>query len=107
MIFLVVLCSFATSRRRAISRERKTGRATSEDFTRFIYSSLQTALPIYLKGCGVGLAADGVLVFINETDGGVPALEYTLVAKPNPSTEYDVAVRAAIRRGAEMLALPP
>ena len=104
MLFVVILCSFQTSRRRAAARQAKTGRETTEGFTRFVYKSLQTAMPIYLRSCG--RASDGILVFENETDGGQAKLAYKLAAD-QPRRERDETMRAAISRAAELLQLPP
>jgi len=110
IIFCVVLSSFQTARRRAVARQQKTGRETTESFTRFIYSSLQKALPLYLASCGERGACDGVLFFVNDTDGGRPTLEHTLVGGARTgarASEHAAQLKAAMRRGAELLALPP
>ena len=94
----MVLSSYPVARRRALAREQQTGRATADGFTRFVYSSLQKALPVYLRGCGPPVnAADGALLFTNEVDGARPKLEHVLVGRSDPA-----AVDAAIARGAEL-----
>ena len=111
VVFLVVLTSFETARRRAIERARRTGRETSESFTRFVYRSLQTSLPIYLNGCGdQASAADGVLLFTNDTDGGRPTLEHTLVGEHKSGVhahEHAATLSAALALTGELLKLPP
>ena len=110
VIFLVVLSSFTTARRRGIARGKETGRETTESFTRFVYKSLQKSLPIYLSSIGEGLAGDGVLFFTNDIDGQRPKLEYVLVGGPHTTaaaSEHMALVKVAKQRGAELLALPP
>lgn len=112
VVFLVVLTSFATARRRALERERRTGRATSEGFTRFIYRSLQSALPIYLRGCGESprSAAEGMLLYTNDADGERPVLAHTLVGAQRVGKheeEHAAALEAALRTCSSMLQLPP
>ena len=110
VVFLVVLTSFDTARRRASERERRTGRATSESFTRFVYASLQASLPIYLRGCGgERTAADGVLLYTNDKDGGRPVLEHTLVGEHRSgehADEHAATLASAISLGKAMLQLP-
>ena len=111
IVFLVVLTSFETARRRAVERQRRTGRETSEGFTRFVYKSLQRALPIYLRSCDVQ-AADGVLVFTNDVDGARPRLECTLAAatgrrSPAEAAEHASQLQRALALGREILTLPP
>ena len=109
IVFLVVLTSFATARRRAIERERRTGRATSEGFTRFVYASLQKSIPIYLKNVGDGprAAADGALLYTNETDGGKPRLEHTLDGAARGKPAHKATLDAALALCDQLLTLPP
>ena len=105
VVFLVVLSSFAVSRRRAAARQAQTGRETSESFTRFVFTSLQAALPIYLRNVGAHLAADGVLIFENESDDVPPKLAFKLVAG-TPKREHDAMVSVASSRCVQLLQLP-
>ena len=100
----MVLSSYPVARRRALAREQQTGRATADGFTRFVYSSLQKALPVYLRGCGPPVnAADGALLFTNEVDGARPKLEHVLVGRSDPAAVCGRGHRA--RRRAARAAL--
>ena len=89
---VIVLCSYQACLERAKMRQAQTGRATPTSFINFVFTSLQSAVPIYIRNHAN--LAQQMLIYDNET---TPELKFTLNAGTVKGTVEDAVAFAMDR----------
>ena len=89
---VIVLCSYQACLERAKMRQAQTGRATPTSFINFVFTSLQSAVPIYIRNHAN--LAQQMLIYDNET---TPELKFTLNAGTEKGTVEDAVAFAMDR----------
>merc|ERR1712183_730901 len=102
VMMVVVVAEFDDCKERAAKRAGRTGRAVPDGFMRFIFKSLQTTAPIYLKQhahiCEV------LRVYTNK-DSQKPELKYELTERS--AAEHPEHLHEALALVERSLVLPP
>ena len=96
---VIVLCSYARCLERARIRQAQTGRETPVSFIDFVFKSLQSAVPLYIRQHAH--IAERLLVYSNEVE---PQLRFMLTAQSVAEAPH--LVEDAVEHALEYLAMP-